>query len=169
MVRTRFCLWMAIAWLMAAAPGFAAVLEEGSVTVTPASIVVGFREGVPSGDGTLRITPPSALTSGSLSVARGLPGGHMGRVFVEGGALNITSGGNIGETGIGRLEVTDGGIADFGKDLLVGGVNTSTLLAEGTIVVEGLGSRMRTGTRMIVGEYGLGEMYLANGAVVSPL
>jgi len=167
----RACGFLGVAvclWVAATATSRAAVLEEGAVMVTPSTIEVGTTATNNPGDGTLRITPPSAVMSNNLNVGRGVAGRRtQGRVFVDGAALNITNNATIGESTSGLLQITLGGTFDAGR-VIVGGSQSSTLQqAEGTIIVDGPGSRMRTGNGLTIGELGLGEMYLSAGAEVS--
>ena len=141
--------------------GQAAITQEGAVLITSNNIDVGFPN---LGDGTLRVTAPSTLSASSLNVARSMPTIH-GRVFVEGGAMTISQTAAIGEVGVGELHVSDGGLFDAGV-LTIGGVSGNGTMASGMVGVAGPGAKVVARNRLVVGELGVGELHVADGALM---
>jgi T5SS/PEP-CTERM-associated repeat protein len=169
MVRTRFCLWMAIAWLMAAAPCFAAILEEGNVTLSQTGVNEVGSNSRGLGDGSLWITPPSTLTGVSLRIATGGSGGPTtnGNVYVQGGAINLMQDILLSDRGRGLLEVTDGGLVDAMALTLAGPTfSSSSPTAEATMILDGVNTKARLKKTLTVGESGFAEVFLTGGALL---
>jgi T5SS/PEP-CTERM-associated repeat protein len=157
---------MAIVWLMAAAPGVAAILEEGNVTLSPTGVneVGSFGRG--TGDGSVWITPPSTLTGNSLRIATGISSSNVfaGNVYVQGGAINIMQDIVLSEGGRGLLEVTDGGLVDANLLTLAGPTFTSPTIAQATMMLDGAGTQARIKQKVTIGETGFAEVFITGGA-----
>jgi T5SS/PEP-CTERM-associated repeat protein len=149
---------------MLAMPCRAAISEEGAVTISSSLADVGFPNQT-TNEGTLRITPPSTLTVAALNVARAQRTVH-GRVFIDGAAMTVTQNAVIGEIGQGSLEVSDGGLFDAAILLIGGGPSSAGNGAEGSVAVTGPGTKLVTRNRITVGEFGTGELRIADGALV---
>jgi T5SS/PEP-CTERM-associated repeat protein len=157
---------MAIAWLMAAAPGFAAILEEGNVTLSPTGLneVGAFGRG--TGDGSVWITPPSTLTGGSLRIATGISSSNVfaGNVYVQGGAINITQDVILSDGGRGLLEVTDGGLVDASVLTLAGPTFSPPSAGQATMILDGAGTKARIKQKVTIGDTAFAEVFMTNGA-----
>jgi T5SS/PEP-CTERM-associated repeat protein len=113
----------------------AAVSFSGDTTVSPQQVLVGN-----SGFGTFRIDGGSTFSSNSMLIG-GLQSG-VGIATVTGGGSqwNITGGGlsDVGSSGIGRLEILDGGIVTATQSAQMRvAVN---VFSHGTVIVDGQGS-----------------------------
>ena len=142
----------------------AAISEEGAVTISTSTADVGFPNQT-TNEGTLRITPPSTLSVAALNVARSQRT-VRGRVFIDGAAMTVSQNAVIGEIGQGSLEVSNGGVFDAGI-LLIGGASSSAGSgAEGSVEVIGPGTRLIARSRITVGEFGVGDLLIADGALL---
>ena len=145
------------------APCFGAILEEGSVTLNSGTSDVGNS----NGEGSLWITPPSILTGFTLRIATG--GGNQpfnGSVYVQGGAINMQQDVLVGDGGRAKLEVTAGGIVDAARMTLAGPSFTSQPGSEATMTLDGVGTKARVDQFITVGESGFAEAFITGGALL---
>jgi T5SS/PEP-CTERM-associated repeat protein len=117
------------------------------------------------GIGSLVIEGGSMLTSNFLQIAQGQNG--VGTAIVrDPGSLWRVTGAEIGNVGLGRLEVRNGAIFEVPSpaNLLRLGNNQT---ASGTIVVDGPGSILQVIAPFTVGQQGSGLLHASNGALVN--
>jgi len=125
------------------------------LTVTNQLIVGG------SGYGTLEITNGGMVSSGATFVGTGYKG--QGAVSVDGSRWQIDSCLTVGEfSGQGRLTVTNAGSVHTSSYLYIGGKGAFS----GDVWVDGEGSSIHAGGKLMVGEDGLGTLSITNGASV---
>lgn len=139
----------------------AAITATGDVLPDPIvpfdDVDVG-RDGV----GSLVIDGGSTLESNYVNIGEE----GIGFVTVTGpGSMWSNYGGNVGERGVGRMEVLDGAIVDASgpsQGLWIG----EDYGGNGTVVVDGPGSVLRVDAPLGVGRYGVGLLQVSGGAIV---
>jgi T5SS/PEP-CTERM-associated repeat protein len=116
------------------------------------------------GVGEFRIAAGGAVTARGGHV--GFAAGSQGSLFVDGPSSRLVmegSGLGVGYDGQGTVRITRGATAEL-SGMLLGGFRPD---ARGTVVVEGSGSRLSTGSAIIVGQVGQGTLNILGGAKVT--
>ncbi|MEO1496412.1 MAG: hypothetical protein AAFV43_04600 [Planctomycetota bacterium] len=144
-------------------------IDSGGSTAEPAFQVGRSGEGYAVVSGGARIDVSS--TSGDISIGDNATG--VGFLRVTGTNSLVTIGDDlfVGNAGVARLEILDGGLMQFTDAGLSGLGNKDTIIgvAEGSVgevYVDGSRSRFRTGEDLTVGGSGHGLLSITGGAVV---
>ena len=142
----------------------AAITPVGDVSPLPimpnTSLQIGFQ-----GIGSLLIDGGSALDSNFLQIAQG-PNGVGTAIVRDPGTLWRFFGGEIGNAGVGRLEVLNGATVEVPSpsNLLRLANNPS---ANSTVMVDGPNSVLQVVAPFIVGQQGSALLRVSNGAIVN--
>ncbi len=82
----------------------------------------------------------------------------------EGSSLVVKDHAYIGEYEDGTLQITGGASASFEKDVVLGAYSKNTDIGQGEVTVSGAGSEMTVAGGTYVGNFGMGELHLSDGA-----
>jgi fibronectin-binding autotransporter adhesin len=123
---------------------FGTISFTGDTVVSSSQFIVGNQS-----FGTFRIDGGSTYTTSSSSVIIGFQQGAFGIATVSGAGsqwtFSNTSGVDVGNSGVGRLEILGGAVVTFGNSCC-GGIDVANSNAsQGTVVVDGPGSLLNTG------------------------
>ncbi|MEM9346772.1 MAG: hypothetical protein AAGB26_09170 [Planctomycetota bacterium] len=129
--------------------GIVGVTSDGLLTVSGGSILNLFHLDLgqqPGATGTVEVTGAGS----TLNLGRHF---HIGAHADDASTLD---GGN------GMLSITDGGLVDVVSDIWLGDSAAST----GTAIIDGVGSILRTGDDLFIGDDGMGSLTVRNGGIV---
>jgi T5SS/PEP-CTERM-associated repeat protein len=146
----------------------AAVTISGDTDISSFEIQAGI-----NGLGTLRIDAGSTQTTGILRLGTQQFGVGLATVTGAGSQLilNNSNFAEIGQSGLGRLEILNGGLVNMtgtsGSMRIGGGSGCCGGPSHGTVIVDGPGSLLTIGNDLIVGSNGTGTLQIQNGAIVS--
>lgn len=117
-----------------------------------------------SGTGTLIVQNGGTVSNGADGFI-GANSGATGTVTIDGAGSSWADAGNlyVGQTGTGKLTISNGGAVSNGADGYIGANSSST----GTVTVTGTGSSWTHAGTVAVGESGTGTLTVANGGTVS--
>jgi T5SS/PEP-CTERM-associated repeat protein len=119
---------------------------------------------IQSGSMTIRNGGAVAVTSGAINNYIG-SGGGSGAVTVTGAGSTWTHSGalSVGDTGFGEVEILDGAIMTSSSMVII----AERPRSRGTVTVDGAGSMLTINNTLDVGDTGMGELRILNGAKVS--
>jgi len=149
-------------------PALAAVTISGDTDISSFEIQAGI-----NGMGTLRIDAGSTQTTGSLRLGTQQFGVGLATVTGAGSQLILNNSNftEIGQSGLGRLEILNGGFVNMtgtsGSMRIGSGSGCCGSSSHGTVIVDGPGSLLTIGNDLIVGSNGTGTLQIQNGAIVS--
>ena len=115
-----------------------------------------------SGTGTLTVNDNGRVDGGGLTV--GSVGGSTGTATITGpnAVVSLNSSATIGFMGTGTLTVSNGGTLSNSQTSTLG----SSLGADGTVTVTGIGSSWTMGFTLIIGNSGDGALTISSGGLV---
>jgi T5SS/PEP-CTERM-associated repeat protein len=119
-----------------------------------------------AGNGTLDIVDGGQVAGQAPSYV-GNSSGSTGQVTVDGMGSVFNWGVllHVGHAGIGTVQITNGGLASGGGDLVIGELSGSL----GTVSVDGANSRLTTSNMYVGGMAGDGELQITDGAIVESI
>jgi T5SS/PEP-CTERM-associated repeat protein len=149
---------------------------QGSLEITGGQLVVNFMRIGLAGDGSMAIHNGGKLTSRFGVVSSSGPGiaevgGTNSTWLITPGTANDAAF-DVGQYAYGSLYVHEGGTVSYtyapapvligGLQEIIGGVSTSTGI--GVVIVDGANSQFLNNADTYVGNYGIGRLYVENGA-----
>jgi T5SS/PEP-CTERM-associated repeat protein len=114
-----------------------------------------------NGYGTFRVDGGTAFTSSYVTLGGGSNGFGRATVTDEGSVWTM-SGANIGQSGVGQLEIRNGGVAFINSTV---GIGSSS--GRGEVNVTGAGSLLQLNSQLYVGQNGSGLLTIGAGAMVN--
>lgn len=140
---------------------FAAVTSSGDFFPDPPTEDSFVQIGT-SGYGTFLIDDGTQFASSFVEIGAGSSG--FGKATVtDDGSVWTMSGATVGQTGVGQLDVRNGGVAIVNSPLQVGASTTG----RGIVNVTGPGSLLQANSQLEVGQSGSAYLTIADGAIVN--
>jgi T5SS/PEP-CTERM-associated repeat protein len=158
--RIHRAVFVVLITLVAAIESFGAVTGTGDFSPNPpvenATVQVGN-----NGYGTFRVDGGTTFTSSFVGIGGGTNG--FGRATVtDEGSIWTMSGASIGQSGVGQLEVRNGGVAIIGSTVGLGSSSGS-----GEITVTGAGSLLQLNSQLNFGDSGTARLTIADEATIN--